>query len=66
LPRPTSGLSIEHTRQVRSGPTRADIDSDRKGLEDDAYENFPVNHLNIDKTPGAALDRPTLSKPALR
>jgi hypothetical protein len=31
----------------------ADIDTYRKGPEDDTYANFPVNYLKIDKTPGA-------------
>jgi hypothetical protein len=30
----------------------ADIDTYRKGPEDDLYANFPVNYLNIDRTPG--------------
>ena len=30
----------------------ADIDTYRKGPEDDLYANFPVNYLKIDKTPG--------------
>jgi hypothetical protein len=30
----------------------ADIDTYRKGPEDDTYANFPVNYLHIDKTPG--------------
>jgi len=30
----------------------ADIDTYRKGPEDDTYANFPVNYLKIDKTPG--------------
>src|SRR5207249_3860361 len=29
----------------------ADIDTYRKGPEDDTYANFPVNYLKIDKTP---------------
>jgi hypothetical protein len=31
----------------------ADIDTYKKGPEDDTYANFPVNYLKIDKTPGA-------------
>jgi hypothetical protein len=31
----------------------ADIDTYRKGPEDDLYANFPVNYLKIDRTPGA-------------
>jgi hypothetical protein len=31
----------------------ADIDTYRKGPEDDTYANFPVNYLKIDRTPGA-------------
>jgi hypothetical protein len=31
----------------------ADIDTYKKGPEDDLYANFPVNYLKIDKTPGA-------------
>jgi hypothetical protein len=31
----------------------ADVDTHRKGPEDNAYANFPVNYLKIDKTPGA-------------
>jgi len=30
----------------------ADIDTYRKGPEDDLYANFPVNYLKIEKTPG--------------
>jgi hypothetical protein len=30
----------------------ADIDTYRKGPEDDLYANFPVNYLKIDKVPG--------------
>ena len=30
----------------------ADIDTYRKGPEDDIYANFPVNYLRIDKVPG--------------
>jgi hypothetical protein len=30
----------------------ADIDTYKKGPEDDLYANFPVNYLKIDKTPG--------------
>jgi len=30
----------------------ADIDTYRKGPEDDLYPNFPVNYLKIDRTPG--------------
>jgi hypothetical protein len=30
----------------------ADIDTYRKGPEDDLYANFPVNYLKIDRTPG--------------
>jgi len=30
----------------------ADIDTYRKGPEDDLYPNFPVNYLKIEKTPG--------------
>lgn len=30
----------------------ADIDTYRKGPEDDLYANFPVNYLKMDKTPG--------------
>ena len=30
----------------------ADIDTYRKGPEDDLYANFPVNYLHIDKVPG--------------
>ena len=30
----------------------ADIDTYRKGPEDDTYANFPVNYLKIDKMPG--------------
>jgi hypothetical protein len=30
----------------------ADIDTYRKGPEDDLYSNFPVNYLKIEKTPG--------------
>jgi len=31
----------------------ADIDTYKKGPEDDTYANFPVNYLKIDKTPSA-------------
>ena len=31
----------------------ADIDTYKKGPEDDTYANFPVNYLKLDKTPGA-------------
>ena len=31
----------------------ADIDTYKKGPEDDTYANFPVNYLKIAKTPGA-------------
>jgi len=34
----------------------ADIDTYRKGPEDDLYPNFPVNYLKIDKTPGPSDD----------
>jgi len=34
----------------------ADIDTYRKGPEDDLYANFPVNYLKIDKTPGPSDD----------
>jgi hypothetical protein len=34
----------------------ADIDTYRKGPEDDLYANFPVNYLKIDKTPGPEED----------
>ena len=34
----------------------ADIDTYKKGPEDDLYANFPVNYLKIDKTPGPADD----------
>jgi len=30
----------------------ADIDTYRKGPEDDTYANFPVNYLRLDKVPG--------------
>jgi hypothetical protein len=30
----------------------ADIDTCRKGREDDAYANFPVNDLKLDRVPG--------------
>jgi len=30
----------------------ADIDTYRKGPEDDTYANFPVNYLHLDKVPG--------------
>jgi hypothetical protein len=30
----------------------ADIDTYRKGPEDDLYPNFPVNYLKLDKVPG--------------
>ena len=30
----------------------ADIDTYKKGPEDDTYANFPVNYLKLDKTPG--------------
>ena len=29
----------------------ADIDTYKKGPEDDLYANFPVNYLKIDRTP---------------
>jgi hypothetical protein len=31
----------------------ADIDTYKKGPEDDTYANFPVNYVKIDKTPAA-------------
>ena len=34
----------------------ADIDTYRKGPEDDLYANFPVNYLKIDSTPGPTDD----------
>jgi hypothetical protein len=34
----------------------ADIDTYRKGPEDDTYANFPVNYLKIDRTPEADED----------
>jgi len=34
----------------------ADIDTYRKGPEDDLYANFPVNYLKIDKVPGTDED----------
>jgi hypothetical protein len=43
----------------------ADIDTYRKGPEDDTYANFPVNYLKIDKTPGADDDMTPVLK-ALR
>jgi hypothetical protein len=43
----------------------ADIDTYRKGPEDDTYANFPVNYLKIDKTPGADDDMAPVLK-ALR
>src|SRR5437868_15081731 len=30
----------------------ADIDTYKKGPEDDTYANFPVNYLRLDKVPG--------------
>src|SRR5438046_4034432 len=30
----------------------ADIDTYRKGPEDDLYPNFPVNYLKLDRVPG--------------
>jgi hypothetical protein len=41
-----AGLGIEPKYVI------ADIDTYRKGPEDDLYANFPVNYLKIDKTPG--------------
>ncbi|PYR15162.1 MAG: hypothetical protein DMG00_01170, partial [Acidobacteria bacterium] len=43
----------------------ADIDTYRKGPEDDTYANFPVNYLKIDTTPGADEDMSPVLK-ALR
>ncbi|PYQ70418.1 MAG: hypothetical protein DMG01_27515 [Acidobacteria bacterium] len=43
----------------------ADIDTYRKGPEDDTYANFPVNYLKIDRTPGADEDMSSVLK-ALR
>jgi hypothetical protein len=43
----------------------ADIDTYRKGPEDDTYANFPVNYLKIDRTPGADEDMSPVLK-ALR
>ncbi len=37
---------------VRPKYVIADIDTYKKGPEDDLYANFPVNYLKIDKTPG--------------
>jgi hypothetical protein len=37
---------------VRPKYAIADIDTYKKGPEDDLYANFPVNYLKIDKTPG--------------
>jgi hypothetical protein len=34
----------------------ADIDTYRKGPEDDLYANFPVNYVKLDKTPGPTED----------
>src|SRR3989442_4445931 len=34
----------------------ADIDTYKKGPEDDLYPNFPVNYLKIDRVPGADED----------
>jgi len=34
----------------------ADIDTYRKGPEDDLYANFPVNYLKLEKTPGPTED----------
>jgi hypothetical protein len=42
-----------------------DIDTYRKGPEDDTYANFPVNYLKIDKTPGPDEDETPILK-ALR
>jgi hypothetical protein len=43
----------------------ADIDTYRKGPEDDTYANFPVNYLKIDKVPGPDEDETPVLK-ALR
>jgi hypothetical protein len=43
----------------------ADIDTYRKGPEDDTYANFPVNYLKIDKVPGPDEDMTPVLK-ALR
>jgi hypothetical protein len=37
---------------VRPKYVIADIDTYKKGPEDDLYANFPVNYLKIDRTPG--------------
>jgi hypothetical protein len=43
----------------------ADIDTYRKGPEDDTYANFPVNYLKLDKVPGPDEDETPIMK-ALR
>jgi len=43
----------------------ADIDTYKKGPEDDLYANFPVNYLKIDRTPGPEDDYSPILK-ALR
>jgi len=43
----------------------ADIDTYRKGPEDDTYANFPVNYLRLDKVPGPDEDFTPIMK-ALR
>lgn len=43
----------------------ADIDTYRKGPEDDTYANFPVNYLKLDKVPGPDDDQTPVMK-ALR
>ena len=43
----------------------ADIDTYRKGPEDDTYANFPVNYLKMDKVPGPDEDMTPVLK-ALR
>ena len=43
----------------------ADIDTYRKGPEDDTYANFPVNYLRLDKVPGPDDDETPVLK-ALR
>lgn len=44
--------NLNANSQLRPKYVIADIDTYKKGPEDDTYANFPVNYLKIDKTPG--------------
>ena len=47
---------------LRPNNVIADIDTYRKGPEDDLYPNFPVNYLKLDKVPGPDEDWSPVSR----